>query len=405
MKIVIAPDSFKGTFTAAQVCETVAASFHKVFADAEIITVPLSDGGEGCCEVLGARKVACTVTGPDGDPVEAFYGVIGRANDAGINEVNDAGIGGAGIDAANVGGETVAVVECASCAGLGITRLRDPSRTTTYGMGELILAAARAGIKNIILSLGGSATNDCGCGLAAALGVRFYGESKQMFVPTGATLANITRIDVSEMDPALEGCTFTAMCDVKNPLYGERGAAYVFAPQKGADAECVKALDRGMRHFAEIAARDVAGAADIADLEGGGAAGGLGACAKIFLGARLESGITAVARAVGLRRKLTSARLCITGEGKLDSQSLSGKVISGVATLCRELEVPLVALCGAVDDASLGESLRESGLAAAFSIQREAIDFADIGRRGTRDLAAASYNLALMCSAFIRSGK
>ncbi|MFA6948314.1 MAG: glycerate kinase [Eubacteriales bacterium] len=377
MKIVIAPDSFKGTFCAAEVCETVSSAFAGVFPDADIISVPLSDGGEGTCAVLGAKIVPCAVTGPDGANIDSFYGIIDR----------------------NAGGiANSAIIECAACAGLGLTKLRDPSRTTTYGMGELILAAARAGIKNIVLSLGGSATNDCGCGLAAALGVRFYGESKQMFVPTGATLANITRIDMSGLEPALDGCVFTAICDVTNPLYGERGAAHVFAPQKGADAACVEMLDRGAKHFAEIASRDVAGAEDIASLEGGGAAGGLGAAARIFLEAELKSGIAAVSEAVGLREKLAGADICVTGEGRYDSQSLSGKVISGVSAICGELGVPVIALCGAVRDDGLPEDNKPGCVAAALSVQREAIDFSRVAERGTRDLYYSALNVARIIS-------
>ena len=303
-KIVISPDSFKGTLSAREVAEIVARAARDASPDFEPVLVPIADGGEGTVDAFGAVRVPCTVTGPNGRPVEAFYGLLGDT----------------------------AVIEMAAAAGLPLADPLDPRATTTFGVGELINAALDAGLRRFIIGLGGSATNDCGCGMAAACGVRFFDADGGAFVPTGGTLASVARIDLSSRDPRIAESTFTAMCDIDNPLYGERGAAYVFAPQKGADDACVAQLDDGLRSICSVIARDCG--ADVADLPGAGAAGGCGAAVPAFFGGTLKRGIDVVLDVNDFDSKLDGAALVVTGEGRFDSQTAGGKAISGIAARC-----------------------------------------------------------------------
>lgn len=273
-KIIIAPDSFKGTLSSIQACQAIRAAALEVFPTCAAFSVPIADGGEGSVDCMltaaGGQKRFCTVSGPLFAPVRAYYGRL------------DSG---------------AAVVETAACAGLPLVQAPNPLYTTTYGVGELVLAAAGSGAERVIVGLGGSATNDGGCGMAAALGVRFYNGRGGAFVPVGGTLRDIARIDCSGIDKRLAGVQIAAMCDIENPLYGPKGAAYVFGPQKGADAAAVAALDAGLRHLAAVAARDLG--TGCAGDPGAGAAGGLGFGMRAFLGAELKNGIETALDAAG----------------------------------------------------------------------------------------------------------
>lgn len=345
-KCIVISDSFKGTLSSREICRIAREAVPAVFPECEVDCIPVADGGEGtvACfeEAVGAVPVSVTVRGPYGEPVEAVYGRKGP----------------------------LAVVEMAAAAGLPLAGERgDPEHTTTYGVGQLIRHAVEGGCTDILLGLGGSATNDGGCGAAAALGVRFYRRDGGCFVPVGGTLDQIGDIDISETRGLLEGVRITAMCDVENPLYGPRGAAYIFGPQKGADPDMVRRLDGQLRALGDVLTRRLG--RDLSQMAGAGAAGGMGAGCAAFLGAELRSGIEAVLDAVDFDRRLEGADLVITGEGRLDSQSLYGKVISGIAKRTRG--VPLVAVVGCVGEGA--EAAYELGVTAVFSINREAESF------------------------------
>lgn len=345
-KCIVISDSFKGTLSSREICRIARETVPQVFPDCEVVCIPVADGGEGtvACfeEAVGAVPVSVSVQGPYGEPVEAVYGRKGP----------------------------LAVVEMAAAAGLPLAgERRDPEQTTTYGVGQLIRHAVEGGCTDILLGLGGSATNDGGCGAAAALGARFYRRDGGCFVPVGGTLDQIGDIDISETGRLLEGVRITAMCDVENPLYGPQGAAYIFGPQKGADPDMVRRLDGQLRALSAVLTRRLG--RDLSQMAGAGAAGGMGAGCAAFLGAELRSGIEAVLDTVDFDRRLEGADLVITGEGRLDSQSLHGKVISGVAKRTRG--VPLVAVVGCVGEGA--EAAYELGVTAVFSINREAESF------------------------------
>lgn len=344
-KCVVISDSFKGTLSSLEICRIARESIPRFFPECQVAAVPVADGGEGTVEcfvqAIGAEPVSVPVRGPYGETVSAVYARKG----------------------------TLAIVEMAAAAGLPMVGTRkNPEQTTTYGVGQLIAHAVEAGCTEILLGLGGSATNDGGCGTAAALGVRFWDETGREFVPTGGTLAQIVRIDVTQARKRLERVTVTVMCDVENPLCGPLGASSVFGPQKGADAAMVERLDRGLGHLARVMERDLGIA--VADVPGAGAAGGMGAGCLAFLQAELKSGIECVLDTVRFDDLLEGASLVITGEGRIDGQSVRGKVISGVARRTRARGVPLVALVGGIaEDAAAGYDL---GVTAMFGIDRTA---------------------------------
>ncbi len=341
---LLIPDSFKGTLSALQVCAAMERAILRREPDAILCKVPVADGGEGTVEAfltaLGGVRVEVSTADPFGRPVSACYGLLP---------------------------DGTAVIEMAACAGLPLAGAqKDPARTTTFGVGTLILDALDKGARRFFIGLGGSATNDGGCGCAAACGARFYDEKGQSFVPAGGTLKNIARLDCAHMDPRLADCAFTVLCDIDNPLCGPRGAAAVFAPQKGADAPMVQLLDEGLGHLAHIWKRDMG--LELLDLPGGGAAGGMGAGMAAFFGGKLRSGIDLLLDAVGFERLAKSARLIFTGEGCLDGQTLGGKAVCGVAKRAGALGVPTVAVVGGSRGDLTG--LYDRGLTAAFSINR-----------------------------------
>lgn len=324
-KIIIAPDSFKGTMTSREVCDIVGKAVREVSPDAEIVPIPIADGGEGSAECflasLGGEKIKTETAGPFSDKVNSFYVILPSGE---------------------------AVIESAATAGLTLAHGKPSAAdATTYGVGEQILDAVRRGAKRILLCVGGVASNDGGCGMAAALGVRFSGGGKE-FVPTGRTLGNIDAIDVSAARKLLAGVGIKVLCDVKNRLFGEYGAARVYARQKGATDGEIVMLDAGLKHLSEMIRRDVG--VDISALDGAGAAGGMGGGAVAFLNATLTSGVDAVLDAAGFDNALCGASLVITGEGQIDAQSASGKAVSGVAKRAAKAGVPVCALVGKAGD-------------------------------------------------------
>ena len=373
-KILLVPDSFKGTLSSRQVCQVMAGQLRRFFPQAQVKSIPVADGGEGSVEAFlaaaGGERRTRTVTGPFGEPVEAFYGILGDGR--------------------------TAVIEMAACAGLPLAEGRlNPERATTYGVGELLLAAKEAGCTKAILGLGGSCTNDGGAGAAAALGAKFTRADGAAFIPTGGTLGEIAALDVSPVAQALQGMELTAMCDIDNPLYGEAGAAAVFAPQKGADAAMVARLDAGLRHLGQVAARCLG--RDFSHLPGAGAAGGLGFGMSVFCGAQLRMGIDAVLDAVGFDSLLPGTDVVFTGEGKIDSQSARGKVVSGVAARCRKAGVPVVAVVGQIGQGF--EEMYQQGLTAVFSINRAAQPFAESRFHAGENLALTMENIARLLAA------
>lgn len=373
-KILLVPDSFKGTLSSRQVCQVMSGQLRRFFPQAQVKSIPVADGGEGSVEAFlaaaGGERRTRTVTGPFGEPVEAFYGVLGDGR--------------------------TAVIEMAACAGLPLAEGRlNPERATTYGVGELLLAAKEAGCTKAILGLGGSCTNDGGVGAAAALGAKFTRADGTAFVPTGGTLGEIAALDVSPVAQALQGMELTAMCDIDNPLYGEAGAAAVFAPQKGADAAMVARLDAGLRHLGQVSARCLG--RDFSHLPGAGAAGGLGFGMAAFCGSQLRMGIDAVLDAVGFDSLLPGTDVVFTGEGKIDSQSARGKVVSGVAARCRKAGVPVVAVVGQIGQGF--EEMYQQGLTAVFSINRAAQPFAESRFHAGENLALTMENIARLLAA------
>ena len=360
-KVVVVSDSFKGSLTSAAIGDLVKEEAPRFFPGCQVEAIPVADGGEGtvACflRCLGGEAVTLEVTGPLGGPVEAVYA---RQGDT-------------------------AVIEMAAAAGLPLAgEARDPSRATTYGVGQLMAHAADRGCRRILLGLGGSATNDGGCGCAAALGAVFRDGAGEPFLPVGATLGRIASIDCSALRRRLAGVEVTAMCDVTNPLWGPEGAAHVFAPQKGADAAMVALLDEQLRRFGQALERALG--TDVSRLPGAGAAGGMGAGCAALLGAALKPGIEAILDTVDFDRRLEGADLVITGEGRIDSQSLQGKVISGVVRRAKARGVPVIALVGDAADSAAGAY--DLGLGAIFSINRLAIPFREAALRSAADYRA-----------------
>ena len=360
-KCVVVSDSFKGTVSSREICEIAQRVIPRHFPACEVVCIPVADGGEGTVDcfiqAMGAQRVEVTVTNALGEKSAAAYARIGE----------------------------LAIIEMAAAAGLPqVGALRCPGTATTYGVGELIAHAAHSGCKRVLLGLGGSATNDGGCGCAAALGVGFLDADGQSFVPVGDTLGRIARIDTAKADELLRSVEITVMCDVTNPLYGPTGAAYVFAPQKGADAEKVKSLDAGLRHFGDVIRSQLG--IDVSRMPGAGAAGGMGAGCVALLGGMIQSGIDAVLDVTGFDRQLEGADLVITGEGRIDSQSAGGKVISGVARRTKAKGIPLIAIAGGIADSA--GAVYDIGVSAMFSTDRAALPVDMLGARSPGDYEA-----------------
>jgi glycerate kinase len=369
--------------SSAEVCAIMASSINKFYPDAEVVSIPVADGGEGSVDAflsaVGGEKRALTVKGPFFNDVSAFYGIID-------------------------GGKT-AVIEMAAAAGLPLASALalpagklDPEKTTTYGAGELIGAALKSGCKKIIMGLGGSATNDGGCGAAASLGVKFLDAAGKSFVPTGGTLKDIRHIDTGALNPALRDVELVTMCDIDNPLSGPNGAAHIFGPQKGADEAMVKSLDAGLKHLAEVVKADLK--LDHEAMNGAGAAGGMGYGMKVFLSSKLQMGIETVLDTVRFDELLKGADMVFSGEGKIDTQSLRGKVIIGIARRTQKAGVPLIAVVGDIGDGI--EAAYETGVSAIFSINRVAVDFSVAKDRAKSDMSLSMDNILRFSRLFMK---
>lgn len=367
-KAVLIPDSFKGTLSSAQICEIISEKIKVHEPDCEVVCIPVADGGEGSVDcfltALGGEKITETAKNPYFEDMETYYGLLDE-------------------------GKT-AVVEMASCAGLPLVEDRkNPKLTTTYGVGQLILAAARKGAKKIIVGLGGSSTNDGGCGAAAAVGVKFYNKAGETFVPTGGTLAEIEKIDVSGVAQEIRDAEIVTMCDIDNPMYGETGAAYIFGPQKGADEEMVKELDAGLVHLSEVLKRDLG--KDYSQIPGTGAAGAMGAGMLAFFGSVLQMGIETVLDTVKFDSIISDADMIFTGEGKMDSQSLRGKVVIGVAKRAKKQQVPVTVIAGGAD-ADI-DAAYDMGVTSVFTINRLPQDFSISRNYSEQNLALTVDNI------------
>ncbi|MFC2115023.1 glycerate kinase [Bacteroidota bacterium] len=344
MKILIAPDSFKNALSALEVANAIKRGLMKSLPGTEIIITPMADGGEGTVESLidatGGKLISVRVHDPLMRIVESSFGITGDGS--------------------------AAVIEMAAASGIQLITAeeRNPWITSTWGTGELIRAALDQGCQTILLGIGGSATNDCGMGMATALGVSFLGNEGNPVEQGGGALSQVGRIDVSGLDPRIKDTNILVACDVTNPLTGEKGASHVYGPQKGADESTVKKLDRNLADFAGII-RDQLGR-DVENVPGAGAAGGLGAGLIAFLGAKLVEGVPAIAERIGLEEKIKEADLVITGEGGMDFQTQFGKTPYGVARIAKRQNKPVIAVAGTLGEGI--EALYKKGFDAIFSI-------------------------------------
>lgn len=353
MKLIFAPDSFKESLTALEICEILERVTARHFPDAETICIPVADGGEGTVDALlramDGRRIRTQVTGPLFEPKTAQWGLLSDG--------------------------VTAVMEMAQASGLSYVPLpqRDPRRTTSLGTGEMIAEALRQGVRKILIGIGGSATNDGGIGMLQALGAVFTDAAGQPVPPVGGALASVAKADFSGLLPELRHTEITVICDVTNPLLGENGATWIYGPQKGATPEICEELETGMAHFAQVAA--AAAGRDIASFPGAGAAGGLGAALGGVLGAQLRSGIDAVLDAVDFSAKLEGVSLAVTGEGRIDGQSVFfGKVPVGVAKRCAQRGIPTVAIVGGIGEGAEGlfqlcESTIQTTVSGPMSLQ------------------------------------
>ncbi|PLC58275.1 glycerate kinase [Photobacterium carnosum] len=370
MKIIIAPDSYKESLTAMEVATAIEAGFRQVMPDAEYIKLPMADGGEGTVQSLvdasNGTIIEHQVTGPLSEQVPAFFGLMGD-------------------------GKT-AVIEMAAASGLHLVspEQRNPMITTSYGTGELILAALDYGVKHIIIGIGGSATNDGGIGMAQALGVQLLDNKGQALGFGGQALAQLASIDITTVDPRLAHIKLDVACDVDNPLCGEKGASHIFGPQKGATPAMVAELDQHLAHYAAIIKRDLA--IDVKDMAGAGAAGGMGAALLSLFNAQLRSGIEIVIDAVHLGDIIKDADLVITGEGRIDSQTIHGKTPIGVARTAKKYHKPVIGIAGCLSqDCGV---VYDHGIDAVFSVVPTAMNLEQAFKNAAINVELTARNIA-----------
>ena len=366
-KAVLIPDSFKGTMSSEKIISIMKERILHYHPGCTIVPIPVADGGEGSVDAfltaLGGEKIKVKTKGPWGETVDSFYGLLP---------------------------DGTAVIEMAASAGLPqVGDRKDPSKTTTYGVGELIIAAAKSGAKKLVIGLGGSATNDAGCGAAAACGVSFFDKEGKTFTPVGETLDQIVRIDVTTMDESVKKLPITAMCDIDNPFYGPTGAAAIFGPQKGADEAMVESLDGKMKSLAAVVEKDLG--IGLQSIPGSGAAGGMGGGMKAFFGAKLQMGIDAVLEITGFEKLAENADMIFTGEGKIDTQSLRGKVVIGVARKAKKMGIPVLAIVGDIGDNI--EAAYDEGVSGIFSINRVAVPYKEARPRAESDMKLTMDNI------------
>ncbi len=368
-KFVLIPDSFKGTMSSGEICDIMESAVKVHFEDAEIVKIPVADGGEGSVDcflqAMGGEKVYASVKGPYFENVKGYYGIIEN-------------------------GKT-AVIEMAQAAGLPMVgENRDASKTTTFGVGELMIDAKNKGVEKIIMCLGGSATNDGGAGMMSALGVKFTNTKGEEFVPVGGNLSEIAKIDTSNLSSFTSGLSFLTMCDIDNPLFGKNGAAHIFGGQKCNDKSMLDMLDENLVAFAQKIKEEI-GFSDFA-YPGGGAAGGMGYGMIAFLKSEMQMGIDAVLDTVGFEEIISDADVIFTGEGKIDGQSLRGKVVIGVARRAKALGVPVVAYVGDIGDGVA--PAYDEGVTAILSINRIAAPFKELKLRAKSDMNLTVDNFA-----------
>ncbi|HHF5041983.1 glycerate kinase [Haemophilus influenzae] len=370
MKFVIAPDSFKESLTALEVATAIETGFKRVFPDADYVKLPMADGGEGTVQSLvdatQGKLIECEVTAPLGDKVKSFFGLSGD-------------------------GKT-AIIEMAAASGLHLVppEKRNPLLTTSYGTGELIKLALDLGVESFILGIGGSATNDGGVGMLQALGMQCLDSQDKPIGFGGAELANIVKIDVQQLDPRLQQVHIEVACDVNNPLCGECGASAIFGPQKGATPEMVKQLDAALSHFAEIAERDCG--KQIRDQAGAGAAGGMGGGLLLLPSVQLKAGIQIVLDRLHLIDYVKDADVVITGEGRIDAQSIMGKTPIGVARTAKQFNKPVIAIAGCLREDY--DVVFDHGIDAVFPIIHQLGDLSDILKQGEQNLISTAQNVA-----------
>ncbi len=362
MKIVIAPNAFKGSLTAAEAADSMEKGIKKAFPQCETVKVPVADGGDGLLDIIQTIPTSqvqkINVSGPLLDIIPSEYCFISE--------------------------EKSAVIEMAKASGLALLTLakRDATRTSTFGTGELIKAALDKGAKKIYVGIGGSATCDGGIGLASALGVKFFDDKNNCISPVGGELINLRKIDMSGIDQRLNDVDIEVICDVDNPLYGKNGAAYVYGPQKGATPQQVKELDNGLINLRKIIQRDLD--IEVATIAGGGAAGGVGAGLYAFCGAELKPGIDIVLKIVDLHKKIKGAHLVLTAEGQIDNQTIYGKAPAGVAKLAQANNISCIALAGGIGENISG--LYQVGIDAVFSICSKPLSIEEAMKSGSEYL-------------------
>ncbi|MEG0939505.1 MAG: glycerate kinase [Comamonas sp.] len=380
MKIVIAPDSYKESLSALEVATQIELGFKEIFPDAEYVKVPMADGGEGTVQAMveatQGRHVEVEVIDPLGQRITGFYGLTGDGR--------------------------TAMIEMAAASGLALVppAQRNPNVTTSYGTGELIIAALDAGARHLILGIGGSATNDGGAGMLQALGVQLLDAHGVELARGGAPLAQLARIDMSGLDMRLAECQIEVACDVDNPLTGERGASAIFGPQKGATPEMVQSLDAGLKHFAAIIQRDLGVAVDA--VAGAGAAGGMGAAMMAFLKGQLRPGCEIIARAVGLEAAVRDADLVITGEGRIDQQTIFGKTPFGVATVAKQFGKPVIGIAGGLG--TNAQVVHEHGIDAIFSVLSRICTLQDALAEAEHNVRSSARNIAAVLAMGQRLG-
>lgn len=372
MKVIIAPDSFKGSLSAKQAALAIERGIKKAVnkdkIDLEIIKIPMADGGEGTVEaiieVTGGDIIVDNACDPLGREITSFYGVLP---------------------------DNTAVIEMAAASGLNLVKAteRNPLKTTTYGTGQLILAALKRGCKKFIIGIGGSATNDCGAGMAQALGAKLLDRDGREIGFGGGELDKVVRIDLSGLHPSIKTAKFTIASDVKNPLCGPEGASYVYGPQKGATPDIVKVLDNNLRHFAEVIKQDMG--KDLLNIPGSGAAGGLGAGLMAFLNAEAKPGIDIVMETANFEAKVKSADYVITGEGATDFQSMFGKVPFGIGQMAKKWGKPALCISGTLGTGC--EKLYEIGITGLFSIVNKPMALSEAIQRGEELLEQATENI------------
>jgi len=362
VKIVIAPDKFKGSLTANEFCDIVQAELLNQSPELEIISIPLADGGEGTCDLLiqlsDGSRVEIDVLDPLQRKIRSSYGISGDGN--------------------------TAFIEMAKASGLQLLKPaeRNCTITSTYGTGQLIKAALDEGVTEIVIGIGGSATNDAGLGMAKALGYQLFSHAGDELEGMGTDLTRLSHIDSSKAHPKIRQTKFITLCDVNNPLYGPEGAAFVFAQQKGANDDEIKMLDKGLQNFATIACKMNCGI----DFPGAGAAGGLGAGTKLFLNASIQTGIDFLITNTHLEEKIKEADVVITGEGKLDMQTLSGKVVSGVAALARKYNKKLIAIAGSCE--LTRNQIIQMGISQVITLRDDTTSESEAVRMATTQLRA-----------------